>query len=64
MFSDTFAGISPSSAPGFVAAQVLGGGAALVLIHVLYPRLSPAQASDVVTPHGDRIGAPETVVAP
>ena len=25
MFSDSFAGISPSSAPGFVAAQVIGG---------------------------------------
>ncbi len=26
MFSDSFAGISPASAPGFVAAQLVGGG--------------------------------------
>lgn len=50
MFSDTFAGIAPSSAPGFVVAQLLGGllGAGLVL--ALYPDVSRA-ADDVVTPH-------------
>jgi glycerol uptake facilitator-like aquaporin len=26
MFSDTFAGISPASVPGFVAAQLVGAG--------------------------------------
>jgi glycerol uptake facilitator-like aquaporin len=34
MFSDTFAGISPASAPGFIVAQVVGaaGGAILAMI--------------------------------
>jgi glycerol uptake facilitator-like aquaporin len=34
MFSDTFAGISPASAPGFITAQIVGGaiGALLVLV--------------------------------
>ena len=37
MFSDTFAGIAPSSAPSFIAAQILGGLVAFALIRVLYP---------------------------
>ncbi len=37
MFSNTFAGIAPSSAPSFIAAQVLGGVVAVGLIKVLYP---------------------------
>ena len=45
MFSDTFAGIAPASAPGFVVAQLIGGAAAIVVIRALYPtdepRLSP-----------------------
>ncbi len=51
MFSDTFAGIAPSSVPSFVAAQVLGGLAALALIVALYPGLTPAEASDIMVPH-------------
>jgi glycerol uptake facilitator-like aquaporin len=38
MFSDTFAGIAPSSVPAFAAAQILGGALALVVIRALYPR--------------------------
>ena len=37
MFSNTFAGIAPSSAPSFIAAQILGGAMAFALIRVLYP---------------------------
>jgi glycerol uptake facilitator-like aquaporin len=37
MFSDTFAGISPSSVPTFVLAQLLGGLLALAAIRLLYP---------------------------
>ncbi len=37
MFSDTFAGIAPSSVPLFVVMQVLGGALGLVLVRVLYP---------------------------
>jgi arsenate reductase len=36
MFSDTFAGIAPASAPGFIAAQIAGGFLAWVVIKVLY----------------------------
>jgi glycerol uptake facilitator-like aquaporin len=37
MFSDTFAGIAPASAPTFVLMQLVGGGVGLVLVRVLYP---------------------------
>jgi arsenate reductase len=52
MFSDSFAGISPSSAPSFIGAQLLGGAVAVVVIKILYPKLTPAEAADVVVPHG------------
>jgi len=51
MFSDTFAGIAPSSAPTFIAAQVVGGVLAFVVIKALYPRLTSAEAAEVVVPH-------------
>ena len=38
MFSDSFAGIAPGSAPGFIAAQVVGGGLGFALVRWLYPR--------------------------
>lgn len=50
MFSNTFTGISPSSVPSFVAAQVVGAALAVVVIRMLYPRITPAQASDIVIP--------------
>lgn len=37
MFSDTFAGIQPSSVPAFVGFQVVGGALALLLVRFLYP---------------------------
>ncbi|GAA3422280.1 MIP/aquaporin family protein [Streptosporangium vulgare] len=37
-FSDTFAGIAPSSVPGFIAAQLVGGVIGLVLVVGLYGR--------------------------
>jgi arsenate reductase len=51
MFSDTFAGIAPSSVPPFVAAQILGGALAILVIRALYPRLTPADAADIIVPH-------------
>ncbi len=51
MFSNTFAGIAPSSAPAFIAAQVGGGIIGVLLIRFLYPALTPAQAAQVVIPH-------------
>ena len=37
MFSDTFAGIAPSSVPAFVVVQLLAGGLAALLVAFLYP---------------------------
>lgn len=37
IFSDTFAGIAPSSAPLFVLMQLVGGALALGLVRLLYP---------------------------
>jgi glycerol uptake facilitator-like aquaporin len=47
MFSNTFAGIAPSSAPGFIAAQIAGGVLAVGVIKVLYPRVTAAEAAAV-----------------
>ena len=35
MFSDSFAGIAPSSVPGFVGAELVGAGLAVVVERVL-----------------------------
>jgi glycerol uptake facilitator-like aquaporin len=35
MFSDTFAGIAPASVPGFVAAEIVGAGLAMLVVKVL-----------------------------
>ncbi len=51
MFSNTFAGIAPASAPSFIGAQVVGGLVAVGVIKVLYPRVTPAEAADIVVPH-------------
>lgn len=51
MFSDTFAGIAPASAPAFIAMQLLGLAIAVGLIRVLYPGVSPEEAADIVVPH-------------
>jgi len=47
--SDTFAGIRPADAPGFIVAQLLGAAAATALFRWLVPAL-PKSASDVVVP--------------
>jgi glycerol uptake facilitator-like aquaporin len=47
--SDTFAGIRPADAPGFIAAQALGATAATLLFRWLVPSL-PASAGNVVSP--------------
>jgi len=51
MFSNTFAGIAPSSAPAFIAAQALGGIASFAIIKTLYPGVTKAEAADVIIPH-------------
>src|SRR6516162_5734172 len=56
MFSNTFAGIAPSSAPSFIAAQVVGGILAIGVIKTLYPAITAAEAADIIVPHQDRAG--------
>jgi arsenate reductase len=51
MFSNSFAGIAPSAAPLFIAAQVVGGALALLLIRALYPDITAQQAATVLVPH-------------
>jgi arsenate reductase len=53
MFSDTFAGIAPASVPSYVVAQLVGGAVAVVTLLALYPRITPAEATEVVVPHGE-----------
>jgi glycerol uptake facilitator-like aquaporin len=48
--SNTFAGIRPSSAPAFVAAQVVGGAIAVVVVRILYPTVADS-AAEVVLAH-------------
>jgi arsenate reductase len=60
MFSNTFAGIAPSSAPSFIAAQVVGGVLAFGLIRTLYPGVTPDEAADIVVPHLRAADDPET----
>lgn len=48
--TDTFAGIDPSSVPGFIVAQLVGAAIGLGLIRVLYPSVVGA-AAEVIVPH-------------
>ena len=50
--SDTFAGIRPSDAPGFILAQLAGAAAATVLFRWLVPTLAK-DAKSVVIPHAN-----------
>ncbi|HEX2822955.1 MAG TPA: MIP/aquaporin family protein [Streptosporangiaceae bacterium] len=57
MFSATFAGIAPSSAPAFIGAQLTGGVLAIVIIKALYPAITPADAAGIIVPHPGDAGA-------
>ena len=48
MFSNSFAGIAPSSVPGFVLAQVFGGVLAVGVLTLLYPGMTPDQSADIM----------------
>jgi len=50
MFSDTFAGIAPASAPAFIGMQLIGLIVGVAIILALYPDAG-AKANDVVIPH-------------
>jgi glycerol uptake facilitator-like aquaporin len=47
--SDTFAGIRPGDAPGFIAAQLAGAAAATILFRWLVPSLTEDAASVVIS---------------
>ncbi|MEA2207416.1 MAG: hypothetical protein QOE77_4192, partial [Blastocatellia bacterium] len=60
MFSDTFAGIAPSSVTGFVLAQLVGGVLGYGLIRGLYPNLpGSGTALDRATPSAERAPSDE-----
>jgi glycerol uptake facilitator-like aquaporin len=56
-FSNTFAGIAPSSAPAFIAAQAGGAIAGVLIIKFLYPALTPARAARIAIPREAPDGA-------
>ncbi len=62
MFSNTFAGIAPASVPGFILAQLVGGGIAIAVVRALYPDMGPSIAADVVVPH-DELAVPAEAAA-
>jgi glycerol uptake facilitator-like aquaporin len=51
MFSDTFAGIAPASAPAFIGMQLVGLIVGVAIILALYPDAG-TRADEVVIPHG------------
>lgn len=53
-FTNTFAGIRPADAPGFMVAQLAGAFAATFLFRWLVPSL-PKQARDVIVPHDKEV---------
>lgn len=58
MFSDTFAGIDPSSVLPFVVAQVIGAGLAVALVRWLYPGLGvpgDTHLADTLVPPSDSV---------
>ncbi|MFE5515299.1 aquaporin [Streptomyces sp. NPDC056529] len=52
-FTDTFAGIAPTSVLPFLAAQLLGAAAGLGLVAVCFGRPAAADGDEVVVPHAE-----------
>ncbi|HVW18723.1 MAG TPA: aquaporin [Solirubrobacteraceae bacterium] len=52
VFSDSFAGIAPTSVPMFVVAQLVGATLALGAVRVLYPSIGARDAAGAVVPRG------------
>jgi arsenate reductase len=57
MFTNTFAGIAPSSVPAFVTFELVGGIVAVALIAYLYPDVRTV-ADEIVVPHRESIESP------
>ncbi|MGA8745994.1 MAG: MIP/aquaporin family protein [Solirubrobacterales bacterium] len=51
MFSNTFAGIAPSSVLPFIVAELIGGAVAIGVIRALYPDITPEEAAEIMLPH-------------
>jgi glycerol uptake facilitator-like aquaporin len=62
MFSNSFAGIAPSSAIVYVAAEIVGGVLAFFVIKTLYPHPTTEEMADVVVPHGPTALGPDRAV--
>jgi glycerol uptake facilitator-like aquaporin len=56
-FTNTFAGIAPSSVPAFGAFELVGGIVAVALVAYLYPDLRSV-ADDIIVPHPESIDSP------
>ncbi len=54
VFSDTFAGIAPSSALGFIAVQTLGTLLGRGLVAVLYPEAARVAEEVIVSHHSSK----------
>ncbi|SCL13507.1 Glycerol uptake facilitator (Major Intrinsic Protein Family) [Micromonospora rhizosphaerae] len=55
-FTDTFAGIAPTSVPGFVAAQLVGGLVAITALAAWYPHAEDAAHAVVVPKLAEETG--------
>ena len=51
MFSDTFAGIAPTSVAMFILMQLVGGALAYGLVRLLYPQAQAVAAELAAEPH-------------
>jgi glycerol uptake facilitator-like aquaporin len=60
MFSDSFAGIAPASAPGFVLAELAGAAIGLAIHNAFEPRLHPAGHPNVIEASGTAEGETRT----
>ncbi len=60
MFSDSFAGIAPASAPGFVIAELIGAAIGVALHSALEPRKQRAGHPNVIEASGEHERAPES----
>ena len=54
MFSDSFAGIAPASAPGFIVAELVGAAIGVLIHNAFEPRLHPAGHPNVIESSGQQ----------
>lgn len=60
MFSDSFAGIAPASAPGFMLAELVGAAIGLAIHNAFEPQLHPAGHPNVIEASGAAEGEART----